>query len=203
MAKIKFALEMKDGVKVRTLEELQTHFDLEKALLYFFDGKLEKWLEDRYYDQEVQALVALNREDADFQEQFCQILGVQCESSLEANVNAIAQEYQKREKLRQLTDNEDILAHAGDVAFTQEEMEQLIHAGKTTVYLCGEQFTIPIRETSLTYIGIPGITKATINGSFYDLVTALATGNIIIQDIILPPEYTFDLVINLEEGNEA
>ena len=203
MAKIKFALEMKDGVKVRTLEELQTHFDLEKALLYFFDGKLEKWLEDRYYDQEVQALVALNRKDADFQEQFCQILGVQCESSLEANVNAIAQEYQKREKLRQLTDNEDILAHAGDVAFTQEEMEQLIHAGKTTVYLCGDQFTISIMDTPITYIGIPGMSKATISGSCYDLVTALAKGKVTIQDIILPSEYTFDLVINLEEGNEA
>ena len=51
--KIKFALEMKDGAKVRTLEELQEHFDLKTIIGYFLDGKLQKWLEDRYYDGEL------------------------------------------------------------------------------------------------------------------------------------------------------
>lgn len=33
--KVKFALELKDGIKVRTLKELQEHFDLEKLLDIF------------------------------------------------------------------------------------------------------------------------------------------------------------------------
>ena len=47
--KIKFALEMKDGVKVRTIEDLRDSFDIEKAISYFLDGKLLEWLQDRYY----------------------------------------------------------------------------------------------------------------------------------------------------------
>lgn len=45
--KIKFALTMKDGTKVRTLNELREHFDLERVIGYFLDGRLQKWLEDR------------------------------------------------------------------------------------------------------------------------------------------------------------
>ena len=40
MAKrIKFPLEMKDGNKVRTIEEFRTYFDSEKAVMYFLNGK--------------------------------------------------------------------------------------------------------------------------------------------------------------------
>lgn len=194
--KIKFALEMKDNVKVRTLEELRAYFDLDKAIFYFFDGKLEKWLEDRYYDQEVQALAELNKDANDFQEQFCRILGVSDAVLAESNIDEIAKTYQKREKLRQLTDNDNILNHAADVAFTQEELEQMIRGGKKTVYLCGENFTISIMKTPMTYIGVPGISRATINGSSYDLVSALASKTIIIKDITLPPAYTFELTFN-------
>ena len=50
--KIKFALEMKDKEPVRTLEDLRAHFDINKAVAYFLDGKLMTWLEDRYYEVE-------------------------------------------------------------------------------------------------------------------------------------------------------
>ena len=45
--KIKFALEMKDGIQVRNLEDLRDNFDLEKTVGYFLDGKLITWLNDR------------------------------------------------------------------------------------------------------------------------------------------------------------
>ena len=38
--KIKFPLEMRDGVQVRDIEELREYFDIEKALGYLLDGKL-------------------------------------------------------------------------------------------------------------------------------------------------------------------
>ena len=40
--KIKFALEMKNGFKVRTLEELRKNFDLEKAVRYFFGRQIRE-----------------------------------------------------------------------------------------------------------------------------------------------------------------
>jgi len=39
MAKIiKFALELKNGESVRTIEDLRQHFDLEKIVAYFMNG---------------------------------------------------------------------------------------------------------------------------------------------------------------------
>ena len=45
MKKIRFPLEMAEGKMVKELDELQEYFDLEKALEYFQNGKLQKWLE--------------------------------------------------------------------------------------------------------------------------------------------------------------
>ena len=49
--KIKYALTMADGAKVRTLEDLRDHFDWPHVLGYFLDGKLAEWLRDRYFDE--------------------------------------------------------------------------------------------------------------------------------------------------------
>ena len=47
--KIKFALELRDGEQARSMEELREHFDMEKIIGYFQDGKLVEWLDDRFY----------------------------------------------------------------------------------------------------------------------------------------------------------
>ena len=39
--KIKFAMKMRDDVEVRTLSELKEHFDLERVMTYYLDGKLD------------------------------------------------------------------------------------------------------------------------------------------------------------------
>ena len=58
--KIKFALEMADGTFISVLEDLQKHIknndELKKLVEYFLDGRLEKWLLDRYYEEEAKAL---------------------------------------------------------------------------------------------------------------------------------------------------
>ena len=56
MAKIKFPLEMANGVQARTLNDLKENFDIEKVTGYFLDGKLQTWLEDRYYEDEAEAI---------------------------------------------------------------------------------------------------------------------------------------------------
>ena len=43
----KFPLKLKNDVEVRTFDELHEHFDLEKIIGYFQDGRLLTWLNAR------------------------------------------------------------------------------------------------------------------------------------------------------------
>lgn len=76
MKKIKFALKMKDGVEARTLEELQEAFDLGLAMGYLADGRLERWLEDRLYEEEAGQIAGLDKEAPDLGKRLCTILQV-------------------------------------------------------------------------------------------------------------------------------
>ncbi len=50
MGKLKFPLKLKDNVDVHNIDELREHFDLERIIGYFQDGRLLTWLKGRYYD---------------------------------------------------------------------------------------------------------------------------------------------------------
>ena len=78
MAKpIRFPLEMANGVKVRTIEELRENFDLEMILGYYVDGKLILWLSDRYYDNQVTEIKQIDSNQPEFVCKLCRILGVE------------------------------------------------------------------------------------------------------------------------------
>ena len=151
--KIKFALEMKDGAKVRTLEELQDHFDLKTVIGYFLDGKLQKWLEDRYYDEKVEALQQLEPEQPDIRA-ICNILEVPYAETVELDIDSIQEQNEKLDILKQLTDNEDILANSSKVAFSQDELDAFLAQGEQTIYLCGDTFAISVKWEHRTYIGV-------------------------------------------------
>lgn len=52
MAKlIKFPLEMANGAKVRTLEDLKEHYDIASVIKYYKDGRLLRWLKSNYQDE--------------------------------------------------------------------------------------------------------------------------------------------------------
>ena len=60
MAKvIKFALELKNGEQARTMEDLRAHFDIEKIVAYFLNGRLVTWLRHRHLDAEADAVVKM------------------------------------------------------------------------------------------------------------------------------------------------
>ena len=61
--KTKFPLKLKDDAEVRTLDELHEHFDLEKIIGYFQDGRLLTWLNDRDYENEAKQVEALDKAD--------------------------------------------------------------------------------------------------------------------------------------------
>ena len=153
--KIKFALEMSDGVKVRTIEDLRDKFDIERTIAYFLDGKLLEWLQDRYYESEVQAVKSLDSNAPDFKQKLCDALGVAYQGE-DISLEEIEEENAKRAKLKQLTSDEEIISHARDTAFSQEELGSLLDAGTETIYLCGKEFHIPLQVEHRHYVGVAG-----------------------------------------------
>ena len=54
---------MINGVEIRDIKELRDNFNVDKIIKYFQNGQLLEWLEDRYYDDEAEALKSLNKDD--------------------------------------------------------------------------------------------------------------------------------------------
>lgn len=153
--KIKFALEMADGAKVRTnIEELREHFDIQSVLGYFVSGKLQEWLADRYYDEEAEKIGELNKEDQELNKKLCSILGVEYMETDKADMETLQRINEKKAILRQVTSDTNVIDNAQWVAFDQEELADLLDEDATTIYLYGDKFNIPIRRKNMTYIGV-------------------------------------------------
>lgn len=153
MKKIKFPLEMADHTKVTNLDDLRAHFDLESVVEYYKSGKLQTWLEDRYFEEEAEAVSALDETASDFQAQLCKIFGVEY-SGHSVNLEEIAHRQARLEKLRSLTDEAEYLEQIDRVAFDQDELADLLDEKEKTIYLCGEKFMIPVSQKGVSYIGI-------------------------------------------------
>lgn len=156
MAKVKFPLEMANGVQVRTIEELKENFDINKVVGYFLEGKLQTWLTDRYYDEEAEQVAELNSDDSKLTKKLSEIFGVEYADSEEVDVDKIASDNERIAKIKQFTDDEDIIKNYDKVAFTQEELADLYDAGIQTIYLCEGEFKIPKAKLELNYIVFGG-----------------------------------------------
>ena len=76
--KVKFPLELKDGYLARSnIEEVRTHFDLEKIIAQFHNGRLKIWLDDHYLPEMAEQVAALDGDAPDLAAQLCTILGVE------------------------------------------------------------------------------------------------------------------------------
>ena len=166
------------GVDIRNLEDLRKHFELNAAIQYFKDGKLLKWLEARYYEDEADKISALNENAPDFQEKLCAALGVEFNEEFSS-----ARLEEKRNILRGLTDNESIIDNAAVTALTQEDLAELLDAGTSTIYLCGNIFTVPARIGNKKYIGILGKPEIKIRANSQ---AELDAQNISFQNVNLP-----------------
>ena len=153
MKKIKFPLEMADHTKVTNLDDLRAHFDLESVMEYYKSGKLQTWLEDRYFEEEAEAVSVLDETASDFQAQLCKIFGVEY-SGQSVNLEEIARRQARLEKLRSLTDEAEYLEQIDRVAFDQDELADLLDEKEKTIYLCGKKFMIPVSQKGVSYIGI-------------------------------------------------
>ena len=154
--KIKFPLSMKNDVLVKDLNELRENFDLDKAVSYFLDGKLLRWLEARYYDTESDAIKNLNKDSADFKQQLCNIFDVDFSAfgNTDTDFDVVAEHNRKLSKLKQYTSDTTILDNVDAVAFNQEDLADLLDEGVHDIYLCDNSFAIPLRVENKRYVGI-------------------------------------------------
>ena len=182
--KIKFALEMADGVKVRSnLEELRENFDLEKVVGHFLSGKLVEWLSDRYYEDEADAIEAIDKDAPDLRQRLCDALGVEYDGEAEVDVGQLERLNEKKSILRQKTGDESIIANAAQTALTQEDLADLLDMDESTIYLCGESFNIPARIGNKKYVGILGTPKVSIKANSQ---ADLDAKGIVFENVILP-----------------
>ena len=153
--KVKFPLDMGNEVYVRTLEELKENYNTEKVTEYFLDGRLLTWLNDRYFDDEaeqVQELTEQGNKD-NLAAKLGKIFGVEIESE-EVDIEALEIRREKLDKLRRITSDDKILENVDNVAFSQEELGDLLDEEKDFIYLCGETFRIPLSVGNVMYIGV-------------------------------------------------
>lgn len=157
---------MKNNFQVRTIEELREHFDLDKAIEYFLDGKLLAWLEARYYEQESVAIREMGKDEAQLHQKLCNILGVEHDEAEIGviDVEAIAERNRRLNELKQYTSDPSILEKVDQVAFNQEDLADLLDEGVHDIYLCNNSFVIPLQMTHRRYIGI-GKAEAVIRSS--------------------------------------
>lgn len=148
---IQFPLEMKDGKMVRDIIALRKHFDINKVLNVFLDGRLLTWLESRGYDEEFRAISELSKADAELAEKICNIFMVQYVPTEVIDVSKIIEKNERIQRLMQYT--EEIEDKIERVAFNQEELSELIHNGNNCIYLLGKKFLIPLKE-NIKYIGL-------------------------------------------------
>lgn len=150
--KVKFPLEMADGAQVRNIDELKEHFDIEKVVGYFTDGRLLNWLQSRYYEDEADKVEQLTANDSQLHKKLCEIFGV--ESAEEVDPEEIARRQERLNRLKQYTDDREIWNLVDQVAFDQEDLGDLLDEDATLIYLCNNRFTIPLRVTDKNYVGI-------------------------------------------------
>ena len=182
--KKKQSLFMIDGTEVRAdIEELRKHFDIESIINHFRSGELKNWLLDRYYDEEAEQIDELSANTTNLPQKLCAILGVSAAQHGILDDEQLKRLEKKKTLLKQKTNDQSIISLAAQTAFTQEDLADLLDLGESTIYLCGEKFTIPIRMTDKTYIGILGTPKVKISAKSEQ---DLQERNIIFENIISP-----------------
>lgn len=155
--KIKFSLTMAYGVKVRSLSYLREYFDPEKLIEYYIDGRLERWLSVHGYDEMANAIKTVDINAPDTMSQICKILGIEYHDDVSIKNPAFARRtYEKKAILKQITLSKDWINAAARVAFTDDDVTEILAMGYRAVYLCGRKFHIPAEHQNVGYAGICG-----------------------------------------------
>lgn len=152
--KIRFPLEMEQGVEVRSLDELRDGFSLARVLVYVSNGKLVTWLRDRYIDEIADAVECLDVNDSEFPKKVCEIFGIEYNEDIAIDMEKAEERNRRLGILKKYTTDKKFFDVVDIVAFTQDDIYDLLDELQNTIYLCGDKFTIPMSKKGITYIGI-------------------------------------------------
>ncbi|MBF1693820.1 hypothetical protein [Selenomonas sp.] len=156
--KVKFPLELRDGYLARSnIEEVREHFDLEKIIAQFHNGRLKIWLEDHYLSEMAEQVAALDGDAPNLAAKLCAILGVEGIASNTVDSQAVRERERKLQKLRQCTSNERYLNMVEYAAFDQKDLDDVLNNNPTEILLCGGEFHIPLVAKQRTYYGVGNV----------------------------------------------
>ena len=153
--KVKFPLELRDGYLARSnIEEVRTHFDLEKIIAQFHNGRLKIWLEDHYLPEMAAQVAVLDGDAPDLAAQLCTILGVEGVATENVDSSLIQKREEKRQRLSQYTTDSILCDMAEFAAFEQGDLDALIDEGAREIILCNNAFRIPLLAEKRKYYGV-------------------------------------------------
>ena len=109
----------------------------------------------------------------------CAALDVECDDDLEF----MQRVREKKSLLAEMTDDESIIDNAAATALNQEDLATLIQMDYKTIYLCGENFNVPIRVAGVKYIGVLSTPKIKIRAQSQDDLDA---AGIAFENVQLP-----------------
>ena len=152
--KVRFPLEMEDGVEVRSMEELRDNFSLSRVLEYFNDGRLVTWLQDRYENTIAEEIAAINPNEEDVEKKICEVLDVEYDENASEEEGKAEERKRKLELLKEYPDAMKYANNVDYVAFDQDDLYDLLDEDAKEIYLCGKRFSVPISKGNTKYIGI-------------------------------------------------
>ena len=152
--KIRFPLEMENGIEVRSMEELRDNFSISRVLGYLQEGRLVIWLRDRYADDIADAVERLDLQDEELGKKLCEVFDVLYDENTENELEKAAERAQRILLLKNYTEDKQYEAVIDKVAFDQDELYDLLDEDADTIYLCGEKFSIPLAKKGINYIGV-------------------------------------------------
>lgn len=152
--KIRFPLDMGQGIEVRSIEELKENFSLSHVLMYISNGKLVTWLRDRNEDDIADAIEKLDKSDSDLPRKVCLIFDVFYDESAINDVERTEEKARRLKLLKEYTSEQKYIDVEEKIAFNQDELYDLLDDGATDIYLCGDRFSIPLSKSGISYHGI-------------------------------------------------
>lgn len=152
--KIRFPLDMGQGIEVRSIEELKENFSLSHVLMYISNGKLVTWLRDRHEDDIADAIEKLDKSDSDLPRKVCSIFDVFYDESAVNDVERTEEKARRLKLLKEYTSEQKYIDVEEKIAFNQDELYDLLDDGATDIYLCGDRFSIPLSKSGISYHGI-------------------------------------------------
>lgn len=152
--KIRFPLEMDNGVEVRSMEELRNNFSLSRVLEYVQNEKLVTWLRDRYENTIADEIAELDKTDSELPKKVSAIFDVPYDEKLEDDLKQAAERAERIKRLKEFSDEKKFVDEIDKVAFDQDELYDLLDEEVNEIYLCGERFAIPLSVQDVSYKGI-------------------------------------------------